>query len=106
MPALKITLKKSLIGYEKSQGKTAHALGLNKVGSSIVQPDNGAVRGMISKLEHVVVVETLAGDPPGKRRNIGKASAPAAAAEAKTEKAEAKPAARTRRAKASDAATE
>jgi large subunit ribosomal protein L30 len=57
MATLKITLKKSMIGFEKSQGLTARALGLGKVGSSIVQPDNGCIRGMIHKLNHVLVVE-------------------------------------------------
>ena len=55
----KITLKKSLIGYEKDQRLTANALGLGKVGSSIVQPDNPAIRGMIRKLVHVLHVETV-----------------------------------------------
>lgn len=59
MPGLKITLKKSLIGYEKSQGLTARALGLNKVGSSIVHPDNASIRGMIKKLVHAVNVELM-----------------------------------------------
>lgn len=57
MATLKITLKKSLIGFEKSQGLTARALGLGKVGSSITHPDNPAIRGMIHKLNHVVAVE-------------------------------------------------
>ena len=56
---LKITLKKSLIGYEKDQRLTANALGLGKIGSSIVQPDNKAIRGMIKKLVHVLHVETV-----------------------------------------------
>ena len=57
MSTLKITLKKSLIGFETSQGLTARARGLGKVGSSITQPDNPAIRGMIHKLNHVLVVE-------------------------------------------------
>jgi len=57
--ALKITLRKSLIGYEKDQRLTANALGLGKVGSSIVQPDNAAIRGMIRKITHVLNVETV-----------------------------------------------
>ena len=57
--ALKITLRKSLIGYEKDQRLTANALGLGKVGSSIVQPDNSAIRGMIRKITHVLNVETV-----------------------------------------------
>ena len=67
--ALRITLKKSLIGYEKSQGLTARALGLNKVGSSIVQPDTSPIRGMIKKITHVLTVETEQGEifEPNKR---------------------------------------
>jgi large subunit ribosomal protein L30 len=57
---LKITLRKSLIGYEKDQRLTANALGLGKVGSTTVQPDNPAIRGMIKKLVHVLNVETVA----------------------------------------------
>jgi large subunit ribosomal protein L30 len=57
--ALKITLRKSLIGYEKDQRLTANALGLGKIGSSIVQPDNAAIRGMIRKITHVLNVETV-----------------------------------------------
>ena len=57
--ALKITMRKSLIGYEKDQRLTANALGLGKVGSSIVQPDNAAIRGMIRKIVHVLNVETV-----------------------------------------------
>jgi len=72
MPALKITLTKSMIGFEKSQGKTARALGLKKVGSSITQPDNGAIRGMLHKLRHAVTVETVDGDAPGPRPRVRK----------------------------------
>jgi large subunit ribosomal protein L30 len=61
---LKITLKKSLIGYEKDQRLTANALGLGKVGSSIVQPDNQAIRGMIRKIVHVLTVEPVAEEAP------------------------------------------
>lgn len=53
---LKITLKRSLIGYEKSQRLTANALGLGKVGSVATQPDNQAIRGMIFKIKHVLEV--------------------------------------------------
>ncbi len=58
MADLTITLKKSMIGFEKSQGLTARALGLGKVGSSVTQPDNGCVRGMIHKISHVLLVES------------------------------------------------
>jgi large subunit ribosomal protein L30 len=61
MSTLKITLKKSMIGFEKSQGLTVKALGLSKVNSSVTQPDNEAIRGMIHKLKHVVIVEDETG---------------------------------------------
>lgn len=53
---LKITLVKSTIGYEKSQGLTARALGLNKRGQIVVRPDNESVRGMLFKIRHLVEV--------------------------------------------------
>jgi large subunit ribosomal protein L30 len=61
MADLKITLKRSLIGFEKSQRLTANALGLGKVGSSVTQPDTSSIRGMLHKLNHVLVVETADG---------------------------------------------
>jgi len=56
MGSVKITLKKSPIGFEKSQGATARALGLNRVGKTVVQPDNESVHGMVSKIRHLVEV--------------------------------------------------
>ncbi len=61
MAELKITLTRSLIGYEKSQRLTARALGLNKIGSSVTQPDSAPIRGMIKKITHVLTVETADG---------------------------------------------
>jgi large subunit ribosomal protein L30 len=56
---LKITLKRSLIGSKQDQRLTARALGLGKVGSTVYQQDNGPIRGMIHKLNHVLAVETV-----------------------------------------------
>ncbi len=57
MSKLKITLKKSPIGFEKSQGATARAMGLTRLGRSVVLPDNDSVRGMAFKIRHLVAVE-------------------------------------------------
>lgn len=54
---LKIRLKKSPIGYEKSQGKTAVALGLGRLNSEVMQEDTPVIRGMIRKIRHLVEVE-------------------------------------------------
>jgi large subunit ribosomal protein L30 len=59
MGSVKITLKRSTIGYEKSQGATAVALGLRKRGQTVVQPDNDAIRGMIFKIKHLVEVSPV-----------------------------------------------
>ena len=61
MAELKITLTRSLIGYEKSQRLTAKALGLGKIGSSVLQPDCAPIRGMIKKITHVLTVEAADG---------------------------------------------
>lgn len=58
MPKLKITLKKSSIGYERSQGETVRGLGLRKINQVVVQEDNPVIRGMIHKVRHLVEVET------------------------------------------------
>ena len=56
---LRVTLVKSAIGYSKDQKKTVVALGLNKLNSFNELPDNGAVRGMIFKIKHLVRVEEI-----------------------------------------------
>ena len=56
---LKVTLKRSVIGYNKRQRATAKALGLGKIGSSVIHADSACIKGMIKKLEHIVEVEQL-----------------------------------------------
>lgn len=56
---LKVTLVKSPIGRSADQHKTLRALGLGKVNSSHVLPDNDATRGMIFKVKHLVTVDEL-----------------------------------------------
>lgn len=60
---LKITLKKSLIGFPEVQRRTAAALGLTKLQKTVLRPDNGAVRGMVFKLKHVVECEVVPDEP-------------------------------------------
>jgi large subunit ribosomal protein L30 len=54
--ALKVTLVKSPIGFEKSQGATARAMGLTRLGKTVELPDN-EVQGMVFKIQHLVKVE-------------------------------------------------
>ena len=57
---LKITLNKSTIACKKNQIATIEALGLKKIRSYVIQPDNPAIRGMIFTVKHMVSVEEIA----------------------------------------------
>lgn len=54
---LKITLRKSAIGYEKDQKATVRSLKLTRRQQTVEHPDNPAIRGMINKVSHLVDVE-------------------------------------------------
>ena len=54
---LTIKLKKSPIGFDKSQKATVAALGLRKVGAEVVHPANDSVRGMVFKIQHLLEVK-------------------------------------------------
>ena len=56
---IKITLKKSQIGYNKRQRATVAALGLNKISSSAVHTESDSVMGMIGKVGHLLEVIQL-----------------------------------------------
>ena len=56
---LKITLVKSPIGAVPKQKATVAALGLTKMQKTVEMPDNGAVRGMIASVRHLVKVEEI-----------------------------------------------
>ncbi len=56
---LKITLKKSTIGAIPKHRKTIKALGLNKIGKTVVVPDNGCMRGMVKSVAHLIVCEEI-----------------------------------------------
>ncbi len=55
--ALRITLVKSPIGYSERQKRTVRALGLRRLRQTVEHVDNPAVRGMITKIQHLVQVE-------------------------------------------------
>lgn len=60
--ALKITMKKSVVGAKQKQKDTLQALGLRKIHQSVVRPDDTSVRGMIRVVDHMVEVEEVAGE--------------------------------------------
>ncbi len=53
---LRITWKKSAIGYRKDQKRTIEALGLRRLGHTVEQSDSRPIRGMIVKVRHLVEV--------------------------------------------------
>lgn len=56
---LKITLVKSTIGAIPKHRATVKALGLKKLNSTVEQPNNAAVKGMIDQVKHLVKVEEI-----------------------------------------------
>ena len=57
MARLKITLIKSAIGYPEDQKRTVLALGLRRLNQSVELEDSGSVRGMATKVRHLVKIE-------------------------------------------------
>lgn len=54
-----VTLVRSPIGYTKDQKATALALGLRRMHQTIEHRDTPALRGMINKIAHLVLVEEV-----------------------------------------------
>jgi large subunit ribosomal protein L30 len=54
---LRITYSTSSIGVKVDQKETGQRLGLRRLGQTVEQPDNPAVRGMIHKVRHLLTVE-------------------------------------------------
>ena len=59
---LRITWKKSAIGYEKDQKRTIEALGLKRLGHAVEHEDSRSMRGMITKVRHLVEVVEVSQD--------------------------------------------
>jgi large subunit ribosomal protein L30 len=59
MSDLKITLKRSIIGRPQNQRDTVKALGLGKMHSTVVKPNNEAIKGMVNTVSHLVDVEEI-----------------------------------------------
>ncbi|MCG7445184.1 50S ribosomal protein L30 [Corynebacterium sp. UMB0012] len=60
--ALKITQVKGLVGTKPNHRKNIEALGLKRIGHSVVKQDTPIVRGMVHKVRHLVTVEEVAGE--------------------------------------------
>lgn len=56
MAQIKITQIKSRINCPAVQKRTLDALGLKKMNHTVVKEDNAAIRGMVTKVHHLVKV--------------------------------------------------
>ncbi len=54
---IRVTLVQSPIGYPEPQKRTVRALGLRRMNQTIEHQDSPALRGMITKVVHLVRVE-------------------------------------------------
>jgi large subunit ribosomal protein L30 len=53
---VKVTLVRSPIGFNKTQGDTVTSMGLRKIRHTVELPDTPETRGMILKVRHLVEV--------------------------------------------------
>jgi large subunit ribosomal protein L30 len=54
---IRVTLVRSEIGYDRRQRATLRGLGLRRLQQTVELEDQPAIRGMIKKVSHLVVVE-------------------------------------------------
>ena len=59
---IRITLRHSQIGAKPRQREVLRGLGLGRLDSSVVRPDDSAIRGMVQKVIHLVEVEAVSDD--------------------------------------------
>ena len=59
MAQVTITLVHSVAHREPRQRAIVKALGLGRVGSSVIKPDNAATRGAIFKIAHLLSIEEV-----------------------------------------------
>jgi large subunit ribosomal protein L30 len=54
---IKVTLVRSTIGRPKNQELTVRSMGLRKLHQTVELPDTDSVRGMVTKVRHLVEVQ-------------------------------------------------
>jgi large subunit ribosomal protein L30 len=62
-PAIvRVTYRKSSIGYAHDQKATVAALGLRRIRQTVEHPDTPVLRGMVQKVRHLVSVDGVPAD--------------------------------------------
>jgi large subunit ribosomal protein L30 len=54
---LRVTLVRSVIGFNRTQAATVLGMGLRRIRHSVELPDSPETRGMILKVRHLVTVQ-------------------------------------------------
>ncbi|MBE6194746.1 MAG: 50S ribosomal protein L30 [Rikenellaceae bacterium] len=66
MATLKITQIKSRIGSTAQQCKNLDALGLRKINQTVTHSDSAIIKGMVTRVKHLVKVEVVEEAPAKK----------------------------------------
>jgi large subunit ribosomal protein L30 len=74
---LRVTQTKSTISHIARNRATVRALGLKGIGSSVVVPDNDAIRGMVRQVRFLVTVEEVSESTAATRRSEDRGDAAA-----------------------------
>jgi len=77
MSRVRITYRKSAIGFASDQRATLSALGLRRLHQTVEHEATPAIRGMVHKVRHLVSVDGVPADAPAAREQP--AAQPAAA---------------------------
>ena len=64
MSRVRVTYRKSMIGYAHDQKATLAALGLRKLNHTVEHENTPSIRGMVHKVRHLVSVDGVAADTP------------------------------------------
>lgn len=59
MTELRVTWVRSGIGHREDQKRTLKALGFHRLNQSVIFKDSASIRGMITKVRHLVKVEKV-----------------------------------------------
>ncbi len=57
MAKIKVTWERSGINQKEDQKRTIRALGLRKLGQTVIHDDTRTIHGMVTKVRHLVTVE-------------------------------------------------
>jgi large subunit ribosomal protein L30 len=64
MSTVRITYRKSAIGYASDQKRTLAALGLRRLQQTVEHEATPSIRGMVFKVRHLVSVDGIPADTP------------------------------------------